>query len=207
MKRNTPIAATLPNESKCRLIRRTLALCTLIFVAAIGSTQAVPISISFDNPNPSVAAPPSGSTTVFITGTIMIDPSFQHIGVAYFSPTNITHTLSLTINTSVAFNLWFANNPSGTFSGTILEISVPAGTPSDFYGYEVNANNLATFGIGVAPLVGGSPTSAEQAYSVTVTNGSAVPDNDVTLLLLGLTGAILFFARRAFVLKAWPTTG
>ena len=189
------------------MIRRTLAVCVLVFVAMAGSTQAVPISISFDNPNQTVAAPSNGFVTVAITGTISIDPSYQHIGVAYFSPTNFTHTLSLTINTSAAFNLWFANNPNGTFTGTILEISVPAGTPADFYGYEVNANNLATFGIGVQPVTGGTSTSAEQAYSVTVTNGSAVPDSGATLLLLGLTGAILFFARRAFALKAWPTTG
>jgi len=207
MKTNTHIATTLPNESRRRLIGRTLALCALFFIAAIASTQAVPISISFDNPNPSVAAPSSGFVTVAITGTISIDPSYQHIGVAYSSPTNFTHTLSLTINTSVAFNLWFANNPNGTFTGTILEISVPAGTPADFYGYEVNANNLATFGIGVQPVTGGTSTSAEQAYSVTVTNGGAVPVSGATLLLLALSGAILFFARRAFALKAWPTTG
>jgi hypothetical protein len=183
-----------------------LAFCTLAFVALAGSRlQAVPISISFDNANQTVAAPSNGFITVIITGTVSIDPGYHLIGVALDSPTNLAHTNSLNIDTSLAF-FQFQLQGTGTFTGAILEITVPAGTPPDFYGYRTNDNNPARFGIGVAPNVGGAPTSAEQNYSVTVTQGTAVPDNDETFLLLMMSSGILLFARRIFPLKAWPAT-
>jgi hypothetical protein len=199
MKINTRIRNLASEIARRGAIRRTLACCVLALAAIVGSTvQAVPITLSFDNANQSVAAPSNGSTIVTISGTIVIDPAYHIVGTAYFSPTNFAHTLSLTINTTIAFNLWDAAGV-GTYTGAIFEITVAAGTPPDFYGYEINANNLATLGIGVQPIVGGASAGASQAYSVTVTNGNGntVPENGRTVLLLGVSVAGMVFARRA----------
>lgn len=209
MKINSHFEALALNLLRRAMISRTVVLCAFVFATTVGSTlHAVPITINFDNQNESVAAPSNGLITVIITGTISIDPNYHLIGVALDSPTNLGHTNSLSINTSQAF-FQFQLQGTGTFSGAILEITVPAGTPADFYGYKLNNNNLAEFGIGVAPNVGGASTGAMQNYSVTVTNGSLpVPENGSTILFLGLClAALAFAARRAFFLRAWPTTG
>jgi hypothetical protein len=173
-----------------------LVLCALVFITlGFTTARAVPITITLDNANQTVAAP----TVVTISGTIVVDPSYHIVGTAYFSPTNFAHTLSLAINTTIAFNLWDAAGV-GTYTGAIFEITVPAGTPPDFYGYEINANNLATLGIGVQQIVGGATGGASQAYSVTVTNGdgngNTVPESGASALLLGVSIAGLLFVRR-----------
>lgn len=187
-------------------MKRVVVGCALLAFLLPTVVEAVPITINFDNANQSVAAPANGSITITITGTITIDPSYHIIGVAYFTPHNLSHTNSLPIATTTAFNL-FQLAGTGVYTGAILEITVPAGTPSDFYGYENNSNDLATFGIGVQPVTGGASSGAEQAYSVTVTNGTAVPEGGPNLLLLGLCLAAVYLCRRAFALRAWPTSG
>jgi hypothetical protein len=177
---------------------RALTLFAFVLAATIGSTRAVPITLNLDNPNQSVGVPSNGSTTVFITGTIAIDPSYHIIGVALDSPTN-AQGISLTIATSLAFNMFQFNQGTGTFSGVILEITVPAGTPLGLYNLATDLVDPATFGIGVQSVTGGASSSASQTYSVLVTNGTSVPDGGSSFLLLSLSVVGLCFSRRAFI--------
>jgi hypothetical protein len=189
-----------------------LLICSFVTIGSLTAT-AVPITLSLDNAIQSTAAPSVGAFTLTFTGTVTVDSGY-HFDHAFFDAAfNSSHTNSVTGSLDAGFAI--AWNGVGTYTGALFTINVFAGTPADLYAFQQLTSNPSLFYVFAAPSednaasdVKGEPlASASQAYSVNVTNGFTVPDNDVTLILLAVTAVILYFARRMFLLKAWPTTG
>jgi hypothetical protein len=186
----------------------------LLAVAVLSplAANAVPVTLTLNNPNQVTMAPSLGQVTLIFSGTVTVDPNY-HFSGAFFDPAfNNSHTNFLSGQLDAGFAI--AWNGTGTYTGDLFQIDVPAGTPADLYSVQAMSNMLSQLyvdvvlvGGGTNGVDGGTVIRASQAYSVLVMNGQNVPENDTTLLLLGLVVAILFFARRMFVLKAWPTTG
>jgi len=183
---------------------------------ALGSLTAralqLPITLSLDNPNQITVAPSIGAVTLTFTGTVTVAQGFHFSGAFFDSAWNSSQTNFVTGSLDAGFaNNW---NGIGTYTGALFTINVNAGTPADLYSFMTLSSNPSQFYVHAIfsdtmnnDVKGETEFTANQAYSVAVTQGNIVPDHDVTLLLLGVTVGILYFARRMFVLKAWPTTG
>jgi hypothetical protein len=92
--------------------------------------------------------------------------------------------------------LAFLNGPDGgDFTGLLFTVSVPAGTPPDFYRFASDGGGFAEFGLEAAPLEGGLPVSALENFSVLVT-GAGVADGGSAVMLLGVAFSALGIARR-----------
>lgn len=179
----------------------------LLFLS--GGATAFATSIVLDNANQTVVAPTSGSTTVTFSGTVTIDQFFSASGAFVDDPTNSMHTSSLLASLDSAFAT-FASGGMGTYTGTLFSVQVPALTSPDLYGFSFSGSakvEIFTFTAAQA----GETGMAVFSVDVKAPNGgpgpNPVPDHDVTLLLLGVSAIVLYFARRVFLLKAWPTTG
>jgi hypothetical protein len=190
-----------------------VALIACAFLA-LGSltAKAVPITLSLDNPNQVTAAPSIGAVTLTFTGTVTVAPGYRFSGAFFDAAWNSSQTNFVTGSLDAGFAI--AWNGIGTYTGALFTINVNAGTPADLYSFMNLSSNPSQFYVHAifsdninSDVKGESEFTANQAYSVAVTQGNIVPDHDATLLLLGVTVAILYFARRMFLLKAWPTTG
>ena len=208
MQRTTPFSRF---PSRIALLGSALLALILFAPAAV---EAVPISaasitFTLDNANQTVTSPTSGFTTVNFDGTVIIDDGYHLTGGSIDMAYEATLTKHLDGFFSNAFAI-FLNGGTGTFSGAIFNVRVPAGTSLALYSFD--SSGLASMiNLFVAfdgkTLSGGPPLSASQAYSVKVIGGNPVPDRGSSALLLGLSLAAVYLCRRAFVLRAWPTTG
>jgi hypothetical protein len=113
-------------------------LALTIFAPTVG--EAVPITLSLDNPNQFVAAPLSGTTIVHFSGTVIVDPNF-HIGAfpgefpgALFLdvPSNSQSTLSLTATFTSQF-LAFAFPLGGAPTGPLPAQSLTSVCPQEHH--------------------------------------------------------------------------
>ena len=178
-------------------------LALITFAPATAKAVAMPITFTLDNPNQTVMAPSSGFINVDFTGTVTLAPGFNlttgSIDMAY-EATLTKHLDGLFTN---AFAI-FLNGGTGTFSGAIFNVTVPAGTSIDLYSF--NSSGLSSMVTLFGSFKGGSRTlgeggiSASQAFSVKVIGGT-VPEGGSSLLLLGLSFAMLFAGRRIFALR------
>ena len=202
--------------SHTSLFPRRIALlgCALlalsIFAPAV--VEAVPITLSLDNPNQSVARPSSGTVTLAFTGTVMIEPGFAFSGsdalaVFVHSPFNFAGTHFLDVDLSPAFVAFAIDHrdifTGGTFTGTLFNAFVTPGDPPALYAFDggsPGANGPAQVFLRVN-FGTENQFSALEAYSVRVTGGG-VPDRGSSILLLGLGLAALCCAQRAFVSRA-----
>jgi hypothetical protein len=193
-------------------MKRLPALLSCLFLAAMllaPAVQAVPmadpVTLSLDNPNQVTAAPSSGVTTLSFSGTVTIDPNYTPFSANADAPYNSSSTLFLSGMFDPAFlAFFFPGTSQGTYTGTIFTLDVPAGTPPDFYGYQFMTSNLSLLKLGVvvfddkANVVNGSlEFFAQEAFSVTVTNGNQVPESGGTLLLLGASVVGICCVRRS----------
>ena len=203
MQRTTPFSRFL---SRIALLGSALLALILFAPAAVEAVpiSAVPISFTLDNANQTVTSPTSGFTTVNFSGTVIIDSNYHltdgSIDMAY-EATLTKHLGGLFTN---AFAI-FLNGGTGTFSGAIFNVTVPAGTSIALYSF--NSSGLASMvNLFVAfdgkTGSGGPPLSASQAYSVKVIGGNPVPDRGSSALLLGLSLAAIYFSQRVFVSDA-----
>jgi hypothetical protein len=165
-----------------------------IFAPAV--VEAVPITLSLDNPNQSVAHPSSGTVTLAFTGTTIIEPGFAFGGFnqAHF-PFNFAGTHFLNVDFSAAFVSFFndhtGNFTGGTFTGTIFNTFVTPGDPPALYAFDGGSSpGPAQITLTVVDA-NGVPNHAIEAFSVRVT-GVGVPDRGSSILLLGLSLAAVW---------------
>ena len=167
-----------------------------IFAPAV--VEAVPITLSLDNPNQSVVHPSSGTVTLSFTGTIIIE-----LGFAFNPPGDVLGTQPFnflgTHHLGGAFTgafVTFVNDhrgifTGGTFTGTIFDTFVTPGDPPDLYAFSGGGpgfNQPADLFLRVADQNNQNETVAREAFSVQVTG---VPDRGSSILLLGLSLAAL----------------
>jgi len=175
-------------------------LLTILFVALAlrlpVAVEAVPITLSLDNPNAVVVQPSSGSITVNFFGTITVDPAYHLFSWGILSPYNATLTSDLGFPYPAPEFTAFVGQ-SGTYTGLLFWITVTSTTPLDFYGYDYLGNPCLFF-VDAEPIAGGETTNASQAYSVLVTNGFSVPDYGSSMALFGMSlGGLCLFQRIA----------
>jgi hypothetical protein len=187
-----------------------LLICALISLGAI-SASAVPmtdpVTFSLSNPNQVTAAPSSEFTTLTFSGTVVVDPNWRITGASPDIPYNSQGQARLTfIMITPAFTS-FLSGGIGTYTGDIFTIDVLEGTLPDLYAFEFMSSNPSVFRLFASfepacategCLVKGGPSTftASQAFSVLVTNGSAVPEGGASILLLGASVAGLCLVRR-----------
>lgn len=187
-------------------MKKTFALtsCALLalitFAPATAKAVAMPITFTLDNPNQTVMAPASGSVLVDFTGTVTVAPKFSLNGGSIDFAFNAPLTNHLEGFFTDAFND-FLTGGTGSFTGSIFNMIVPAGTPIDLYSFnEAGSSAMVTlFGSfnGGSRTLGEGGVSASQAFSVKVIGGT-VPEGGSSLLLLGFSFALLFAGRRIF---------
>jgi hypothetical protein len=167
-----------------------------VFAPPVGATLVL------DNFDQTVAAPLSGTTIVDFSGTVTLD-SNAHFDVTMFvlvNPLNLSLSNLLVATPTVEF-LAFLNTPAQpffqTFTGSIFDVSVPAGTPPDLYGFDsqgfpAEIELVSVFDDGTLAEI----DRAEFRIQVT-----GVPDRGSSILLLGLSLAALcsFHALRRLV--------
>lgn len=181
-----------------------LSHCALIFLAMNLPSAAHAISITFDNASQTVAAPPSGVTSLIFSGTVEIDQFFIVNLPQLDQPSNGSNTLAATLDSGfVTFTQSVGATQIYTYTGTLFTVDVPAGTPAGTY--DTAQLNLNEF------TAGGNTDEAHAAFSVVVTGatnggpggpGNSVPENGATALLLGLSLAGLAVAERSSKLGA-----
>lgn len=173
-----------------------VVLVVLAFTSAL--VEAVPLTLTLDNPNQVVAPPSSGITTLDYTGTINLDPGYKLGSATVFNPFNSSGTLSLNATFAAPF-LTFFTVGTGSFSGSLFSIAVPTGTPPDLYAYRSPLfTSPSTFSLSAFNTETQDQVGASQAFSVLVTNdGRAVPDNGKTVLLFAVSAAGLYLFGRA----------
>jgi hypothetical protein len=181
-------------------------LALTIFAPAV--VEAVPLTLSLDNPNQSVAAPPSGTTILDFSGTITVDAGyrFNPPGAAFIgAPFNASGSHSLDGMITAAFDAFFndlsTSTAGGTFTGTIFQIFVPAGTPPALYAYHLFPDLSDVFLRVQLDDIPNTEFTAQEPFSILVTGGT-VPDRGSSILLLGLSLAALCSVQRAFVSRA-----
>jgi hypothetical protein len=120
---------------------RRIALlgCALLALTIFAPAVVEAVTIDLDNPNQSVAAPPSGTTIVDFAGTITLDPNYHFTFLFLNFPFNQSGSNSLTRTVTSEF-LTFLNTPAQpftqTFTGSIFDVNVPAGTPLGLYAFD-----------------------------------------------------------------------
>ena len=190
-----------------------LLVCALISLGAT-SASAVPmtdpVTFSLSNPNQVTATPPPSTDFITLTfsGTVVVDPNWRITGASPDIAYNSTGQARLTfIMITPAFTS-FLSGGTGTYTGDIFSIDVLHGTLPDLYAFEFMSSNPSVFRLfasfepacateGCFVKGGPSTFTASQAFSVLVTNGSAVPEGGASVFLLGASVAGLVFARRA----------
>jgi hypothetical protein len=190
---------------KTKISSKRIALlgCALLALSifAPALVEAVPITLSLDNPNQSVAHPSSGTVTLSLTGTIIIEPGFAFNppgDVVVTAPFNFLGTHHLGGALTGAF-VAFVNDhrgifTGGTFTGTILNSFVTPGDPPDLYAFTGGGpgfNQPADVFLRVADENNQNETVAREAFSIQVT-GVGVPDRGSSILLLSLSLAALW---------------
>lgn len=194
------------------VMKRTplLALLALAIFSPLAAEAITvnPVTLSLDNPNQTTAAPSSGVTIVTFSGTLTIDPNYHFNAAGFDFPNNASSTESLGGAFDAAFNTFLATMGTGTYTGNIFSLNVPAGTPADLYAYRQFSNLASEVRVSAFPLSninspdGGPPTfTASAAFSVLVTNGNTngVPEGGSTLLLLGASLAGICVVRRGLI--------
>ena len=187
-------------KTKTSSNRIALLCCALlalnIFAPAV--VEAVPVTLSLDNPTQTVAVPPSGTTNVHFGGTLTIAPGF-HFESEFPSslvidlPFNASGTNHLEVGVNPSFVSFLLGPPpgTGTFTGLMFDVLVPAGTPPGLYAYHLFPDGAEIF-VRVRNDEGPLQEFVARAnFSVLVT-GTAVPDHGSSLLLLGLSLAALW---------------
>lgn len=165
-------------------------LALLLFAPAGLRAQAV--TVSLDDPNQMTLAPTVGTLTLDFTGVVTLSIGLVLAIPSLDNPVNDMNTFALAATLDPAFAA-FLSTVSGTYTGTLFTVDVPAGTPVDLY-------NLAALG-GFSELsievatAGGSFESASASFSVEV-----IPEpSTLWLVVFGCLGCCLI--RRALVVR------
>jgi hypothetical protein len=148
-----------------------------------------------DNPHQTIARPASGEIVLNFTGTV----SFGHDFHFEEAELNFAYNRSSTSAVSTFFgsvDFCKANN-GGSVTGVLFTAEISSLTAPGLYGFEFGTNEPATLSIEGADDE--TFVTVMRSFSIRVTNGTAVPDESSSALLLGVS----FVSLVVFQCKQW----
>ena len=160
------------------------------------SAYAVPVTLTLDNPHQTIARPASGEIVLNFTGTV----SFGHDFHFEEAELDFDYNSSSTEGIPTEFgpvDFSDANN-GGSVTGVLFTAEISSLTAPGLYGFEFGTKEPATLSI-----EGGADdetfVTVSRSFSIRVTNGTAVPDESSSALLLGVS----FVSLVVFQCKQW----
>jgi hypothetical protein len=157
---------------------------------------AVPVTLTLDNPHQTIARPASGEIVLNFTGTV----SFGHDFHFEEADLDFDYNSSSTEGIPTEFgpvDFSDANN-GGSVTGVLFTAEISSLTAPGLYGFKFGTKEPATLSI-----EGGADdetfVTVSRSFSIRVTNGTAVPDESSSALLLGVS----FVSLVAFQCKQW----
>lgn len=182
-----------PSSRSLRPLVLGLACAFSVFITPAngGGPPVAPLTLTLDMPSQTADAPSSGVNTVVFTGTVVVDPNWQMQSASIDAAYNVTKTIFLSGMFSSAFQAFVLGASSGTYTGVIFTIDVPAGTPVGFYGVPFQGH-----GPTLLKVQASTPTMttfiASAPFSIQVTGAAvAAPEGGSTLLLLGVAASAI----------------
>jgi hypothetical protein len=156
---------------------------------------AVPVTLTLDNPHQTIAGPASGEIVLNFTGTVSFDHDF-HFEEAKL---DFAYNRSFTSAVPTEFgpvDFSDANN-GGSVTGVLFTAEISSSTVPGLYGFEFGTKEPATLSIEGANDE--TFVTEMRSFSIRVTNGTAVPDESSSALLLGVS----FVSFVVFHCKQW----
>ena len=144
---------------------------------------AVPVTLTLDNPHRTIARPADGEIVLDFTGTV----SFGHDFHFEEADLDFDYNSSSTEGIPTEFgpvDFSDANN-GGSVTGVLFTAEISSLTAPGLYGFEFGTKEPATLSIEGANDE--TFVTEMRSFSVRVTNGTAVPDESSSALLLGLS--------------------
>jgi len=159
-----------------------VALAVLGLTAFVQSVSAVPITLTLDNPHQTIARPASGEIVLNFTGTV----SFGHDFHFEEAELDFAYNRSSTKGIATEFGpVDFSDANNGrSVTGVLFTAEIFSSTASGLYGFEFGTKEPATLSIEGADDE--TFVTVMRSFSIRVTNGTAVPDESSSALLLGL---------------------
>jgi hypothetical protein len=173
----------------CCSHRSLLALALAILGPAtfLQSVSAVPVTLTLDNPHQTIARPASGEIVLNFTGTVSFGADFNFEEAKLDFDYNRSSTEGIPTEFGpVDFS--DANN-GGSVTGVLFTAEISPSTAPGLYGFEFGTKEPATLSIEGADEGSDDETfvTVMRSFSIRVTNGTAVPDESSSALLLGLS--------------------
>jgi len=172
-----------------------LAPILLGLTAFVQSVSAVPVTLTLDNPHQTIARPASGEIVLNFTGTV----SFGHDFHFEEAELDFAYNRSSTKGIATEFgpvDFSDANN-GGSVTGVLFTAEIFSSTAPGLYGFEFGTKEPATLSIEGADDE--TFVTVMRSFSIRVTNGTAVPDESSSALLLGVS----FVSLVVFQCKQW----
>lgn len=186
--KNTRVASLLPRVPHTFLVALTFGL------LALTNPSAQAVTLTLNDPNPTLVVPSSGSITHTFTGTLSFDPGFSLNSATLLFPF-INGGAPGLFGNNINFPYSDANE-GGTFSGGLFTIEIFSTSPFGSYNQRFGGGP-ATFGVSLSERQGNTTLSASAPYTVTLVPSAGVPDGGGTLLLLvGALGTLGWIKRR-----------
>ncbi len=156
---------------------------------------AVPVTLTLDNPHQTIARPASGEIVLNFTGTV----SFGHDFHFEEAELDFDYNSSSTDGIPTEFGpIDFSDaNNGGRVTGVLFTAEISSLTDPGLYGFEFGMKEPATLSIEGADDE--TFVTVSRSFSIRVTNGTAVPDESSSALLLGVS----FVSLVVFQCKQW----
>ena len=156
---------------------------------------AVPVTLTLDNPHQTVARPASGEIVLNFTGTVSFDHDFHFEEAELDFDYNSSSTDGIPTEFGpVDFS--DANNGS-SLTGVLFTAEISSLTDPGMYGSKFGTKEPSTLSIEGADDE--TFVTVSRSFSIRVTNGTAVPDESSSALLLGVS----FVSLVLFQCKQW----
>jgi hypothetical protein len=166
-----------------RFLIALVALAILGLATFVQSLSAVPVTLTLDNPHQTIARPASGEIVLNFTGTVGFDHDFHFEEAELDFDYNSSSTKGIPTEFGpVDFS--DANN-GGSVTGVLFTAEISSLTAPGLYGFEFGTKEPAT--LSVEGANDETFVTAMRSFSIRVTNGTAVPDESSSALLLGLS--------------------
>jgi hypothetical protein len=174
------------------LLLAPILLCLATFAQP---AYAVPVTLTLDNPHRTIARPANGELVLNFTGTV----SFGHDFHFEEAELDFDYNSSSTDGIPTKFgpvDFSDANN-GGNVTGVLFTAEISSLTDPGLYGSKFGTKEPATLSIEGADDE--TFVTVSRSFSIRVTNGTAVPDESSSALLLGVS----FVSLVVFQCKQW----
>jgi hypothetical protein len=160
-----------------------ICLAILSFGDFAQPASAVPVTLTLDNPHQTIKRPASGTIVLDFTGTVSFDHDFHFEEAELDFDYNSSSTKG--IRTEFGPVDFSDANNGGSVTGVLFTAEISSSTAPGLYGFEFGTKEPATLSIEGANDE--TFVTEMRSFSIRVNNGTAVPDESSSALLLGLS--------------------